>query len=65
MRTIAPERMTHADILAEVGELLATGIQRFLARECDIQASANNPADSLAEAGLVEAPCAATPELTP
>lgn len=34
MRNIDPSRMSAADRVAELGDLLATGAMRFLARQC-------------------------------
>jgi hypothetical protein len=60
MKCSDPTTMSHAERLAELGELLAAGIQRFLARECKATA---NPRDPLDVVAAVEAPCGATPEL--
>ncbi len=62
MKHLDPERMSRDDILAEVGEILAAGIQRFLTRECKSPAASKNCAEQLDVLGEVEAPCRATTE---
>ena len=61
MSTLAPERMQRDQLIAEVGELLAVGVARILARECDV---AKNSPDQLDVLGDVEAPCVETTEPT-
>ena len=63
MTMLAPERMSRDAILAEVGELLAAGIQRFLAREIKSPAAPRNWTDPLDVLGDSEAPCVETTEL--
>ena len=62
MRTTDPARMSPDAIVAEVGELLAAGIQRYLHTKCDVAESTKNAPDPLDATGKVEAPCDATPE---
>ena len=61
MKSLAPDRMPRDELVAEVGEILAAGVQRFLARECDIAKNSPDPLDVL---GDVEAPCVQTTEST-
>jgi hypothetical protein len=60
VKQIDPDRMAPAERVAELGEHLATGIQRFLARECK---AAQNQRDQLDVVGRVEAPCGATTQV--
>lgn len=66
MKTLDPARMSAADRVAELGELLAAGIQRLLAREGKPLPAANQPQnqrDRLDVLGKVEAQCAAPAEV--
>ena len=63
MRTIDPTAMSRTDRLAELGELLAAGIQRFLAENIKSVPQAENCDEHLDVVGAVEAPCRATTEL--
>ena len=60
----APERMSRDAIAAEIGEILAAGIQWFLAREIKSPTAPRNWTDPLDVLGDVEAPCVATTEPT-
>lgn len=55
----APASMQQHERLAEVAELLARGVQRFLAAECKGEAQPRNSRDPLAAVAAVEAPCRA------
>lgn len=58
MRALDPSRISAAERLAEIAELLALGVQRLLASECKSSAAPKNSQVRLAEVGPVEAPCA-------
>jgi hypothetical protein len=60
MKCIDPSAMTPAERLAELGELLAAGVQRFLARESKEREKPRNQQEQLDVVGGVEAPCRAT-----
>lgn len=60
MKTTDPAAMTEAERLAELGELLAAGVQRFLARECKAVPVAKNSPDDLDVLGDSEAQCGPT-----
>ena len=58
MRTTDPNAMSAAERVGEVGEILAAGIQRFLAQECKAISAAKNAANGqnpLADCGRAEA----------
>ena len=57
MKWSAPERMSPSDRLAELGELLATGAMRFLARRIKPNRSAKISQDQLDAIAKVEASC--------
>ena len=60
MKHVDPDRMSPAERLAELGDLLAAGVQRFLARES--KPPQNRP-DQLDAVGRVEAPCGASTQV--
>jgi hypothetical protein len=60
MKCIDPSTMAREQRLAELGELLAAGIQRHLARGSK---APQNQREQLAAPGRVEAPCGATPKV--
>jgi hypothetical protein len=60
VKCIDPDRMAPAERLAELGELLAAGVQRFLARGCNQPQITQN---QLAAVGRVEAPCGASTQV--
>lgn len=64
MKCIDPETMTPADRLAELGEILAAGIQRFLAAESKAVLHPENRDEQVDALGAVEAPCRAPTEPT-
>lgn len=49
--------MSEVERLAEIAELLARGIQRFLAAECKAESQPRNSRDPLAAVAAVEASC--------
>ena len=57
MRTIDPGRMSQDDILAELGELLAAGVQRHITSSMCHADEGANPPNPLAVSSAVEAPC--------
>ena len=57
MRTTDPATMSAAERVAELAELLATGVQRFLARKCKATAQPRNREEQLDAVADVEAPC--------
>ena len=57
MSTHDPTTMTPTERLSEIGELLARGIQRFLAAQCKAFGEPRNSQVRLAALGLGEAPC--------
>ena len=59
MKCTDPATMSHDERLRELGELLAAGIQRFLAAECKAHQVAKNSQDHLDVRGDSEAPCPA------
>lgn len=61
MRCVDPSAMTPAERLAELGELLAAGVQRFLARESKERGKPRNRQEQLDVVGDVEAPCGSSP----
>ena len=58
MKCVDPASMCTAERLAELGELLAAGVQRFLARERKAIPWAENSRDQLDVLPDSEAPCA-------
>ncbi len=58
MKSIDPHAMAPAERLAELGDILAAGIQRLLARASKAIRSAELDEDQLDPLGRVEAPCA-------
>ncbi len=58
VKSIDPARMTREQRLAELGELLAAGVQRVLARGINPGHRRENSPDPLAGTGEVEAQCA-------
>lgn len=62
MRCLDPATMNPVDRLAELGELLAAGIQRFLARERKARMGSGNREEQLDVGANVEAPCGTTTE---
>jgi hypothetical protein len=63
MKVLDPTTMSAAERLAELGELLAAGVQRYLARERKAIPSSANCEERLDVLGGSEAPCRATTEL--
>lgn len=63
MRCLDPATMNPVDRLAELGELLAAGIQRFLARERKARMGSGNRDEQLDVVDGVDASCGATMEL--
>lgn len=59
MKSTDPHAMSPAERRAELGELLAAGIQRLLAREGKAIRAAQVVEDHLDVLGQVEAPCPA------
>ena len=59
MKSIDPHAMSPAERLAELGELFAAGIQRFLAHEGKAIRVGEVVEDHLDVHGQVEAPCPA------
>lgn len=57
MKTLDPIAMSPAERLAELGDILAAGIQRFLAREGKAIRTAQVVEERLDVLGQVEAPC--------
>ena len=62
MKCVDPSSMSHDERLAELGELLAAAVRRFLARECKVLANQRDPLDVVAD---VEAPCGRAVESAP
>ena len=63
MRTTDPSRMSAAERLAEIGDILATGFVRYFANECKVIPGSENPADALDVFGDSEASCDSTTEV--
>ena len=59
MKCIDPHAMSPAERLAELGDLLAAGIQRLLARDSKAIRVGEVVEDQLDVLGQVEAPCRA------
>lgn len=59
MRCLDPHAMSPAERLAELGELLGAGIQRFLAREGKAIRDVAVVEEQVDVLGQVEAPCRA------
>lgn len=57
MKFLDPSRMSAADRLAELGDLLATGAMRFLARQCKANRPAKISRERLDVVADSEAPC--------
>ena len=57
MRSIDPGRMSNEDILAELGELLAVGVQRRITSSMRPSAERANPPNPLDVQFASEAPC--------
>lgn len=57
MRGIDPSRMSAADRLAELGDLLATGAMRFLGRQCKPNRRSKISQDQLDVVADSEASC--------
>lgn len=57
MKCIAPSRMSPADRMAELGDLLAAGVQRLLARQCKRNRPGRISQDQLDVTGANEASC--------
>lgn len=57
MKCLDPTAMSRVERLAELGDILAAGIQRFLAREGKAIRTAEVVEDPLDVVGAVEAPC--------
>ena len=65
MRTTDPSRMTHEEILAELGEILATGYQRHIAKEMRHLDEPDNPENCLDDQFASEAACGGPKEDSP
>ena len=63
MKCADPTPMSPAERLAELGELLAAGIQRFLARQCKSDSRLQIREERLDALGGHKAPCGSTLEL--
>lgn len=61
MKCVDPATMTPVERLAELGELLAAGVQRFLARESKAREERRNQREQLDALAAVEAPCGSSP----
>lgn len=57
MKCSAPEHISPADRLVELGELLALGVQRLLARQCKPNKSRKISRERLDVTGAIEASC--------
>jgi hypothetical protein len=57
MKCIDPSRMSAADRLAELGDLLAIGAMRFLARQCKPNRTAKNSRERVDLVADSEASC--------
>ena len=57
MRSTDPERMSREDILAELGELLAVGVQRHISSSMGPSAGGSDPQKPLDECPDPEAQC--------
>jgi hypothetical protein len=57
MKCIDPSTMSAGDRIAELAEILAAGVQRFLARENKASPPPRNQQEALDVVGAVEAPC--------
>ena len=62
MKCIDPHAMSPAERLAELGDLLAAAVQRFLVREGKCVRGAEVVGDQLDVLARVEAPCGPPPE---
>ena len=63
MKCLDPSRMSPADRLAELGDLLATGVQRLLARQCKPNRTAKISQDQLDVIAKIEASCGSPMEV--
>ena len=59
MKCVDPATMSTSERIGELGELLAAGVQRFLARQGKAIPAAEVEQDHLDVQGQVEAPCPA------
>ena len=57
MRSTDPERMSREDILAELGQLLAVGVQRHISSSIGPAAKDSDPQKPLDVPFASEAPC--------
>ena len=57
MKCLDPSRMSPADRMAELGDLLAAGAMRFLARRCKPNRNAKISQDQLDVTGAIDASC--------
>lgn len=62
MKWPAPEHMSAADRLAELGELLALGVQRLLAQQCKPNKGRRISRERLDVTGAIEASCGSSME---
>ncbi len=65
MKCVDPTTMSAAERLAELADILAAGVQRFLARECKPSPQPRNREEQLDAAAAVEAPCGRAMEAAP
>ena len=63
MRTTDPNSMTAAARVRELGDVLAAGVQRLLARGIKQPSKPRNCAEQLDVLGQVEAPCGPCTEI--
>ncbi len=63
MKWSAPERMSPSDRLAELGELLAAGVQRLLARQCKPNNDRKISRERLDVTRPIDAPCETAMEM--
>ena len=63
MKCLDPSRMSAADRLAELGDLLAIGAMRFLARQCKPNRPAKISQDQLDVVAKIEASCGSPMEV--
>ena len=63
MKCLDPSRMSPADRMAELGDLLATGAMRFLARQCKPNRPAKISRERLDVIAKIEASCGSPTEV--
>jgi len=57
MKCVDPATMSTSERIGELGELLASGVQRYFARECKPPVALQNSRDQLDVVANDEAPC--------